>query len=189
MWDSCFCTYFAFISHDLDGFAGTNYRVLRSFQSWTLPLWGYQCSPCMHPCLHAIGTCRCSVSLCRLRSGSIPNLMAKPFRINRFMGISTHDFLCEQYRAWNFDGMRQYILSHSSMKYYNIMLDKITHMKVGRTIFLKRLNCFFLVFYCYPELKLQIGRLFLWVSIPTLNVLCCMEGFFRYSPFYGFNPE
>ena len=54
---SHFCSVFAFIPHCHDSFAGIHYRVLASFQSWKLRLCGYQCSTCMHPCLHAIGMC------------------------------------------------------------------------------------------------------------------------------------
>ena len=57
MWGSHFCLAFVFIPHGPDGFAGTHYRVLASSQSWRLRLCGYQCSTCMHPCLHAIGMC------------------------------------------------------------------------------------------------------------------------------------
>jgi len=54
---SHFCTYFRIISHDQAGFERTHYGVLRSSLPLKLPLWGYQCSLCMHPCLHAIEIC------------------------------------------------------------------------------------------------------------------------------------
>ena len=63
------------------------------------------------------GYCLQSVPLHRLRNGDIPNLMLKSLRINRCMGIFTHDFLTFSQggvSCLNFNAITRYIGSHSS---------------------------------------------------------------------------
>ena len=50
---------------------GTFLLSSRSQSIFALPFWAYQCCPCIHPCLHAIGICSHSASFGRMREHSL----------------------------------------------------------------------------------------------------------------------
>ena len=96
---------------------GTFLLSSRSQSIFALPFWAYQCCPCIHPCLHAIGICSHSASFGRMREHSLlwischsasrlgmsHSTLDSPFRTySRYMRDQYHLIIVESYILFAF---------------------------------------------------------------------------------------